>query len=321
MKLPSKYSKHSDYLPVKNEVHLKWYIHFLDSRMKRVLPEGAFTETHHIVPVDFLPADWIKAQRDDHNIIELTPREHIIAHMILEKITSSPSMTFAYNMMVNTRSSQGEIVRLSTREAANLRERFRIRISKTNKEWYAEYYKNRPTPHEGHKHSEESKAKMSKKAKGRVCPNKGRVWCHRIVEGGLERLPVESEDKIPKGWIKGFGPKGKYRGLSDETKQKMSNSRKNNVWVHKGDERHFVMPDKVQEWLDKGFVLGSNLHYNSPVKGKELPEETKKRMSASKQDGLWVNNGTENKWIARKNLDKYLSLGFREGKYNNKYEN
>lgn len=95
----------------------------------------------------------------------------------------------------------------------------------------------------------------------------------------------------------------------------MSKVRKNNVWVHNGTERHFVKPDKVQEWLDKGFVLGSNAHIKSTRKGQELAEETKKRMSVSKQKGLWVNNRVENKWIAQKNLDRYLSLGFVEGRY------
>lgn len=316
MNLLSKYSKHSDYLPIRSETHLKWYIHFLESRKNRVIPEGAPTEVHHIVPMDFLPCDWLGFQKDEKNTIRLTTREHIIAHMILEKVTEAPSMTYAYNMMINTRNAQGEIIRLTTREAANLRERYISNV----KEWYSDYYKDKPTPHEGHKHSEKSKVLMRERAKGRPNPNKGKVWCHRYVNDSLERLSVTCETDIPNGWIKGFGPKGKYRGLSEETKKKQSKARENCVWVHKGNERHFVKPDKLQEWLDKGFSLGSNSHHKNPRKGKELSEETKKRMSASKQDGIWVNNGFENKWIAKKNFDKYLSLGFKEGRYNNKYE-
>ena len=196
------------------------------------------------------------------------------------------------------------------------------KLSKSNKEWYAEYYKTHESPHKGHKHSEESKAKMSEKAKGRRSSIKGTKQIRRMTDDGTYELRrILPEEKIPEGWELGGKPQNrKSTKLSEETKRKMSKARRNNVWVHKGDERHFVMPDKVQEWLDKGFVLGSNLHYNSPVKGKELSEETKKRMSASKQDGLWVNNGTENKWIARKNLDRYLLLGFRKGRYNHKYE-
>lgn len=316
MNLLSKYSKYADYLPVKNETHLKWYIHFLESRKNRVIPEGTPTGVHHIVPLDFLPCDWSGFQKDEKNTIRLTTREHIIAHMILEKVTKAPSMTYAYSMMVNTRNAQGEIVRLTIKEAANLRERYTSSV----KEWYSEFYKDKPTPHEGHKHSEKSKALMSERAKGRQCPNKGKVWCHRYVNDSLERLSVTCESDIPAGWTKGFGPKGKYKGLSEETRNKQSKARKNCVWVHKEDERHFVTPDKVQYWLDKGFSLGSNIRIKSSRKGKELSEETKKRMSASKQDGLWVNNGSENKWISRKNLDKYLSMGFEKGKYNNKYE-
>ena len=134
------------------------------------------------------------------------------------------------------------------------------KLSKITKEWYAEYYKTHETPHKGCKHSEDSKIKMSEKAKGRVNPNKGKIWCHRNNDSKIERLSVKDESEIPTGWVKGFGPKGKYRGLSEETKRKMSKTRKNNVWVHNGTERHFVKSDKVQEWLDKGFVLGLKLN-------------------------------------------------------------
>lgn len=194
----------------------------------------------------------------------------------------------------------------------------KARISEANKEWYAEYYKTHESPHKGHKHSEESKAKIREKAKGRTSPNKGiRVIRRTLPDGTLETRRIQENESLPEGWEYGGKPQNrKSTGLSEETKRRMSASRRNNVWVHKGEERHFVMPDKVQEWLS----LGSNSHYESPRKGKELSDETKRRMSASKQDGLWVNNGVENKWIARKNLDKYLSKGFVEGRYNNKYE-
>lgn len=122
MNLLSKYSRHSDYLPVKSEIHLRWYVHFLESRKNRTLPEGTSSEVHHIVPRDFLPEDWSPSRKDKDNIIKLTPREYIIAHMILEKITESPSMTYAYNMMVNTRNGRGEVIKLTIKEAANLRE-------------------------------------------------------------------------------------------------------------------------------------------------------------------------------------------------------
>lgn len=145
----------------------------------------------------------------------------------------------------------------------------KARLSEANKEWYAEYYRTHESPHKGHRHSEESKALMRERAKGRKCPNKGKIWCHRYIDGVLERLPVTSENEIPEGWIKGFGPKGKYKGLSEETRKKQSEARRNNIWVHKGNERHFVMPDKVQEWLDKGFYLGSGIDPYSNKRNKE----------------------------------------------------
>ena len=271
MNLLSKYSKHSDYLPIRSETHLKWYVCFLESRRNRVIPEGVPTEVHHIVPIDFLPCDWLGFQKDEKNTIRLTTREHIIAHLILEKVTEAPSMTYAYNMMVNTRNAQGEIIRLTTREAANLRDRYISNV----KEWYSDYYKDKPTPHEGHKHSEKSKVLMRERAKGRPNPNKGKVWCHRYVNDSLERLSVTCESDIPNGWIKGFGPKGKYRGLSEETKKKISNANKGRQSKNKGkhiwskeQKEHLSMMTKERFKNESG-----------PFTGKHHSLETKKSIS------------------------------------------
>ena len=135
------------------------------------------------------------------------------------------------------------------------------KISCSNKKWYAEYYKTHKTPHEGHKHSEESRTKIRKKAKGRKSPIKGTKQIRRIKEDGTyETRRILIEEDVPTGWELGGKPQNrKSTGLSEETKRKMSASRRNNVWVHKGKERHFVMPDKVQEWLNKGFSLGSGI--------------------------------------------------------------
>ena len=53
---------------------IKRYDKFIESRKHRVLPEGTYTETHHILPKS------LGGLNEDCNLIELTAREHFIAH-------------------------------------------------------------------------------------------------------------------------------------------------------------------------------------------------------------------------------------------------
>ena len=59
-----------------NEIYDK----LIKSRQNRILDKDIYTETHHIIP------RCMSGNDDKNNLIELTAREHYIAHLILYKI-------------------------------------------------------------------------------------------------------------------------------------------------------------------------------------------------------------------------------------------
>ena len=71
--------------PAKNEEqkrHLVRYVNFINSRPERDLHQKGF-HTHHIYPKSLAKKNNIDDFDGDWNLIELTSREHFIAHMIL----------------------------------------------------------------------------------------------------------------------------------------------------------------------------------------------------------------------------------------------
>jgi len=62
--------------------HWNRYIDFINSRQSRQIPKAVLIERHHIIPRSLNGSD------DSGNILDLTAREHFIAHMILWKCFS-----------------------------------------------------------------------------------------------------------------------------------------------------------------------------------------------------------------------------------------
>lgn len=66
---------------LENQKHLNRYIQFISSSPNRKLKQKGF-HTHHIYPRSIAIKNNIEDYNGDWNLIELTPREHFIAHMI-----------------------------------------------------------------------------------------------------------------------------------------------------------------------------------------------------------------------------------------------
>src|SRR4051812_31227304 len=65
-----------------NNKYYQWYFVLIDkAKSRQDLIEH--TETHHIVPKS------IGGSNDEENLVELTPREHFVAHLLLPKILKS----------------------------------------------------------------------------------------------------------------------------------------------------------------------------------------------------------------------------------------
>lgn len=79
---------------------IKRYDKFIESRKYRILPEGTYTENHHI-----LPESW-GGTRDEENMIRLTAREHYIAHkMLFRENRNDKSMAHAFWRMCSKSSN------------------------------------------------------------------------------------------------------------------------------------------------------------------------------------------------------------------------
>ena len=75
-----------------NDIHLKRYEDFINSRSIRNKVKESGYEIHHILPRS------LGGQSDDENLIKLTCREHFIAHLILWKAYGH-SMAYAFWLM------------------------------------------------------------------------------------------------------------------------------------------------------------------------------------------------------------------------------
>ena len=134
----------------------------------------------------------------------------------------------------------------------------------------------------GHKHTDEAKEAISNKLKGENNPFYGKTHsdeCRRIMsEKAKCRGPVSQEtreklSKVHKG-VKFTdehkrkigeaqkGEKGNNYGkkLSDEVKNKISNTIHNQVWMNDGVKCYRVKKELVDEYIQKGYVLG-RLHF------------------------------------------------------------
>ena len=107
-----------------------------------------YCETHHIIPRSEGGSD------DDDNKVNLTAREHYIAHLLLAKIYNDYKMWHSVNLMSRLNAK----VKINSR----LYEIVRINSART----HSEFMKGKPSWNKGKKMSEEQKHKISATLKG-----------------------------------------------------------------------------------------------------------------------------------------------------------
>lgn len=193
-------------------------------------PDFVYYELHHIMPRSIYP----DLASHPENVVLLTAREHFLAHYLLTKIYSNgiehQKMVYAFAAFQRGRNKNvmncGGIVYNNSRLWAKSREEFAILVgiskSGNNKshQMAGEHHWNT-----GRKYSEESKKKMSDRAKNRPSPMKGR---HHSPET-LEKLRIlstgrpQSEETRRK---RSESLKGKTKGrkMSEGARKKQSES-------------------------------------------------------------------------------------------------
>jgi hypothetical protein len=206
-----------------------WYYRIIENAKIRLL--NGYTERHHIIPKSLGGSD------NSENIVTLTAKEHFVCHRLLTKMTEGNQrykMLHALGCFVqdggnvkrNISGKQYETARNSIREA---------RI--------------------GMQHTDETRVKMSKLAKGRVPWNKGLTGVQQISEEhkqsmknlyagkslderyGNTQKANEIKEKISSSKLgKPSGMLGKTH--TDETKNKMSRAMKGK----RGPQQRVVCP-------------------------------------------------------------------------------
>lgn len=139
------------------EHNILWYKKTYDSLITKCLSTNydpsIYLEVHHIVP------KCMGGTNEKSNLVSMTTREHIIAHMLLARIYPDEyKLIFAVNCILDTRNFSEKGLRISSRTIARFREENRKALSETRK--------GENNPNYGNHHSEESRKLMSLKQKG-----------------------------------------------------------------------------------------------------------------------------------------------------------
>jgi hypothetical protein len=90
--------------------YTNWYYSIIENAKTRVLPEGTYTETHHIIPASFFKkhnrksrAGWLDGKHNSpDNLVDLTAREHFACHWLLTKMTDGEAnikMFYAFHFI------------------------------------------------------------------------------------------------------------------------------------------------------------------------------------------------------------------------------
>lgn len=141
---PSKYSK--------------WYEQLITKARDRTLPANSYYESHHIIPKSFNT----KNHNHKSNLVNLTAREHYIAHALLWKMKFSgvygSKMAYAFNTFIcKFKTPEHDTYKVNSR----IYESFRIKYSQIA----SESMRGEKNHYYGKKHSEETRQIIGEKSK------------------------------------------------------------------------------------------------------------------------------------------------------------
>ena len=231
--------KIEEYLMHPNSIHYNRYINFIYSRQFRKIPEEIYIEKHHIIPKS------LNGTNDNGNLIQLTAREHFIAHLILWKAFKGP-MTQAFRWMSDSNRFNNKLTSKQYERLKNDREK----VSEETKNKMSNSHgdvSGKNNPFYGKHCSKEHKQKQSKSLINTTFVYKN---------GKTIRIKIENlNDYIKMGYCYGM--------IQRRPDKK--------IWIHKGDLHKMVyLEDYENIYLGKDFEKGrkfSKNHRNNVIKG------------------------------------------------------
>lgn len=250
----------------------KVYQQLVDHAKSRKLSrKDCYIEQHHIIPHSE------GGTNDKSNLVNLTAREHYIAHLLLAKIYDDALMHAAVTFMQTNR-HKNRTFKFNSHLYAKMRIAFGNKIR-------------------GRHHTEETKKKISAACKGRPSPLKGKLaWNHGVRHSEATKLKISHKTSLsskgrhwynngkkdifakecPTGFVGGrLSSTGKANGMfghkhSNESRKKISNALKGKRFSQKRIEairiertgKHWFTNGKRNRFrhtCPKGFWLGRTL--------------------------------------------------------------
>lgn len=294
-------------LPVKNEEqmrHLVRYVNFINSRPKRDLHQKGF-HTHHIYPKSLAKKNNVEDFDGDWNLIELTSREHFIAHMILSYCYDNYSMVYCFRLMVDSGKYKEKITsrqfeKLKLKESKLIQNKVWLRtethnvfVDKSEEDNYINkgYYRGRiiredhkcnGNPGEkngmyGKTHTDEVKKKLSL-LRHLSCGM--RVW---LNNGVINKNPCD-KDEIDFLLSNGFS----YGRLNQKP------TTKNRKAMNDGNVSKMIKESEVEKYLKLGWSFGC--------------------VKKIKTNRCSVFKGFENILVSKEEIKDFLDIGFNLGR-------
>lgn len=230
--------------------YTKIYYRIITKRASLEIPKNEYSEIHHIIPesfytkrvrnghIGYLPGD----PDDPTNLVELTPREHFVCHLLLVKMVTGKQyykMVKALNCMINLENSNQTRYRPKSSRVYDF-------CRRVYSEAQSHMMKGEKNPMYGKKKSTEAIEKQvrTRKMNGKPAWNKGLKSNAHLTEqeralkyglpgdrNGMHNKNHSEETKLKQSNIKLGRPNFKARGKirSEEHSKKISESLKGNM--------------------------------------------------------------------------------------------
>lgn len=279
------------------------YKRFINSRQKKNKGENDNLHVHHILPVSLFPEGFTKEEIDHpYNLIPLTLREHLTAHMFLWKALGG-KMTYVFNMLTNYHRMKFNF---------RLFEKLKLEASEQHKEFLKEYYSKeenrlqrgdfrRGKTYEevfGEERAFEISLKISEKAKGR---KRESSWNSGLTKETDERIQKMSDSLKGNTW-------------TEQRKEKEGKQRRGRVSITDGKNVLFVKDEKD---IPDGYEFGTTRELIEKRRHSQS-EETKKKLKEFREGKSYEELYGEEKSIELKQNQSKRQLGkiiiFKENK-------
>lgn len=224
----------------------KIYYDLMNKRkVNKLTKNSQYCERHHIIPKS------LGGSNSSNNLVNLTPKEHFIAHRFLERFTrikygknSKEYKSMAQALWFMIHDKKYPMIKMTSKEYAAIRTRYALSISGKNNRWFG--ITGSASKSYGRKHSKESN-------KANSIAHIGRKHMHN---------PITDEAAfVRKNEIQLYLQNGYVLGMSQHERNSISkrNTKQKHMYNPITDEQVYAQPNDIQNFLNKGFIFGRNM--------------------------------------------------------------